>query len=335
MRAQGSVSALLVQPLVAALSASPPLVDTFFRTTNLTPELLTDPDARISPSQFSLAWTGGIRLSGDPRLALGIAASIPPGAFGLVEYVCRTTPTLGEALRQWVRYLNILNDSVKVALIEDGDVVAVRVVADSDPAAPSSHELCFAVLAKRVGEITSPSVAPTLAEFTHRVEGSADYERWFSAPVRFGARATQLLFPRSALCEKLVTADPMLLGILQRLAEDLSEKTPDLPPLTAQVRRAVGTALQSDGASIERVAQSLGLTARSLQRRLKEEGTSFQAVREQVRQELAQRYLGEGLAITEISFLLGFSEPSAFFRAFKRWTGTTPLESRARLTGRN
>ena len=75
-------------------------------------------------------------------------------------------------------------------------------------------------------------------------------------------------------------------------------------------------------------AFGLGLTSRSLQRRLKDEGTAFQTLREDVRRELAQRYLSDGLSIAEISFLLGFSEPSAFFRAFKRWTGKTPLESR-------
>ena len=74
------------------------------------------------------------------------------------------------------------------------------------------------------------------------------------------------------------------------------------------------------------------MTPRSLQRRLKEENTSFNAVREQVRRELTQRYLADNLSISEISFLLGFSEPSAFFRAFKRWTGMTPIEARRAAT---
>jgi AraC-like DNA-binding protein len=79
------------------------------------------------------------------------------------------------------------------------------------------------------------------------------------------------------------------------------------------------------------MAKRLGLTARSLQRRLQDEGTSFQALRDETRRSLADRYLGQGLSVAEISFLLGFSEPSAFFRAFKRWTGLTPVERRASL----
>ena len=75
----------------------------------------------------------------------------------------------------------------------------------------------------------------------------------------------------------------------------------------------------------------MGMTGRSLQRRLRDEGTAFGALRDEVRRELADRYLGEGMSFAEISFMLGFSEPSAFFRAFKRWTGLTPFERRGAL----
>jgi len=329
MRSHASVSALLVQPLVFALGSSPPALEAFFGATDLTPQLLSDPDARVSPAQFCVAWAEGVRLSGDPRIALTIAAAIPSGAFGVVEYLCRAAATVGDALAQWIRYLNILNDAVKVGLVEEGDRAAVRVLVDSEAPTPASHELCFALLATRIRELTSPAVTVLGADFTHRVTDSGAYEKWFQAPLRFGAPFTQLVFPRAALAAPLVTADASLLAILRRLADDLSSRPTADPPLTAQVRRALGAALRTNDAQIERVAQTLGLTARSLQRRLKDEATSFQAIREDVRRELAQRYLDDDLAITEISFLLGFSEPSAFFRAFKRWTGLTPIESRA------
>jgi AraC-like DNA-binding protein len=89
--------------------------------------------------------------------------------------------------------------------------------------------------------------------------------------------------------------------------------------------------LTDDLAQLDGVAKRLGMTGRSLQRRLKDEGTSFQETRDAVRRELADAYLGQGMSFAEISFLLGFAEPSAFFRAFKRWTGVTPLERRATL----
>lgn len=329
MRTHASVSALLVRPLVFSLASSPPALEAFYGATDLTPELLADPDARVSPAQLCVAWAEAVRLSGDPRLALGIASAIPGGAFGIVEYVCRSAATLGAALSQWVRYLNLLNDSVEVGVVEEGGRACVRVLVDSEAPAPAAHELCLAILAARIREITAVQVRVLAAEFTHRVAEGAAYDQWFGAPVRFGAPSTQLVFEQSALAVPLVTADPNLLAILSRLADEKSAQMSGDPPLTAQVRRVLGIALRSNDAQIERVARELGLTARSLQRRLKDEGSSFQSMREDVRRRLAQRYLDDDLAITEISFLLGFSEPSAFFRAFKRWTGLTPVESRA------
>jgi AraC-like DNA-binding protein len=146
----------------------------------------------------------------------------------------------------------------------------------------------------------------------------------------FGAERTQLVMPRAALAASLAPADPAPLAILDRAAGELAQQAQADPPMTGRVRRALHEALRDDDAQVEAVAKQLGLAVRSLQRRLKDEGTSFQAVREDVRRTLAQRYLDDGLSSAEISFLLGFSEPGALARAFKRWTGLTPAESRAR-----
>jgi AraC-like DNA-binding protein len=329
MRTNASVSALLVRPLVLALGSSPQALTAFFGATDLTPEILADADARVSPAQFCVAWAEGARLSGDPHVALSLAGEIPAGAFGIVEYVCRSAPTLGGALTQWVRYLNLLNGAVTVALVEEGERVCVRVVQDSEAPAPHSHELCFALLVARARELTGTALRVSAVDFTHRATDASPYERWFEAPVRFGARVTQLVLPRSSLDTKLLTADPNLLATLAPLADEMRSKTDREPPLTAQVRRLLRTALRTNEAQVEQVARSLGMTGRTLQRRLKDEGTTFQAMREELRRELAEIYLEDDLSISEISFLLGFSEPSAFFRAFKRWTGLTPVESRA------
>lgn len=106
MRSTPSVSTLLVQPLVRALASHPPALDELLLAADLTPELLADPAARVSPAQFRAAWGEGVRLSRDRRLALAVAASLPSGALGIVEYVCRSAATVGDALAQWVRYLN-------------------------------------------------------------------------------------------------------------------------------------------------------------------------------------------------------------------------------------
>jgi AraC-like DNA-binding protein len=324
----GSVSVLLVRPLVASVGSAG--LEAFWGATDLTPQIVADEDARISAAQFCVAWSEAMRLTGNRQLALAIASATPPGAFGIVEYVCRSAPTLGEALRQWVRYLNLLDDAVTVGLVVEGERAYLRVERESEAPAPASHELCWAFVAKYARELSTVPFRVQAVELAHAAPPDpAAYRTWFDAPVVWNAETTQLVMPSAALDASLVSSDPKLLAILTRAADDLAKQSSDEPLLTAQVKRALREALRSDEAQVDVIAKRLGLTGRSLQRRLKDENTSFQAVREDVRRELAHRYLDEGLAIAEISFLLGFSEPSAFFRAFKRWTGQTPVESRA------
>lgn len=325
-----SVSALLVQPLVLAVASAPNALDDFFAATDLTHALIADADARVTPAQLCVAWAQAIRLSGDSTLALRIAEEIPAGAFGVVEYVCRSAPTVGDTLSQWIRYLRILNDAVTVGLVESGDTVHLRVLEDCDARAPASHELCFALVALRIRQLATRPMPLVGVEFSHRAADPAAYERFFGAPVRFGSDTTQLSFPRAALASPMKTADPALLAILTRAADALSMPRSADRPFTAQVRRVLASALRSNEGHVDAVAKRLAVTTRSLQRRMKEEGSSFNAVREEVRRDLAHRYIDEGMALSEVAFLLGFSEPSAFFRAFKRWTGLTPLESKTR-----
>ena len=325
----GAVSVLLVRPVVLAVGSAG--LDAFWGATDLTPQIIADEDARISAAQFCVAWAEGLRLTGDRQLALRIAAAIPPGAFGIVEYVCRSAPTLGEALRQWVRYLNLLDDAVAVALVVEGDRAFLRVERESEAPAPASHELCWALVARYARELSTVPFRLLSVELAHPAPGDvAPYRKWFEAPVVFGAETTQLVMPAAALDASLVSSDPALLAILSRAVAELAKQPSSDPLMTAQVKRVLHEVLRTDDAQVDLVAKRLGLTGRSLQRRLKDEGTSFQTVREEVRRELARRYLDDGLAIAEISFLLGFSEPSAFFRAFKRWTGETPVAHRQR-----
>jgi AraC-like DNA-binding protein len=204
------------------------------------------------------------------------------------------------------------------------------VIRECEVPANGARELCFALVARQARELAGPPFQLLAVDFTHRTIDPVPYRAHFDAPVHFGAPHTQLVIPRAALDAPLASSDPNLLEILTRAADDLHRQRPADATMVSQVARVLREALRTDEAHVDRIAKRLGLTSRSLQRRLKDEGTSFNAVREDVRRQLSRRYLDEGLSIAEISFLLGFSEPSAFFRAFKRWNGMTPLEARHR-----
>lgn len=329
---RASISTVLVRPLVHALMGNPAALAALFAKTDLTPEIVADPEARVSPAQFCVAWAEAIRQSGDLALALRIVEATPPGSFGVVEYVCRSASTMRQALTYWCRYLRILDDAVEVGLVEEGTRSALRVLVESEAPAPASHELCFGLVIARARE-SAPALRVLEVCYTHHSTeaNAARHRAFFGAPVHFGAACTELVFQAADLDVALTTADPNLLEILRATADERRERRTTHLPLTEQVRRVLRVSLGNDDGQLEGVAKRLGMTGRSLQRRLKDEGTSFQAARETMRQELADRYLEEGLSLSEISFLLGFSEPSAFVRAFKRWTGLTPTEHRSRL----
>jgi len=333
MAPSATIDAVLVRPLAAALPAR--ALPAFFESTDLTPQLLAAPEARVSPTQLCVAWAEAMRLSGDPALALRIARATPPGAFGIVEYVCKSAPTLREALRQWVRYLGILDDSVEVGLVPLGPQGALRVLAESVAPAPGAHELCFALIHQRARELLPGTFRIAQVRFSHRAAAAVQVQHraFFGCPVRFGAAHTELVFDAAVLDAPLTSADPNLLAILlPAAAREAQRGKPSADALfTEQVRRALRQALRDGEVGLEPVARGLGLTGRSLQRRLAAEGTAFAPLRDETRRGLADQYIAQGLSISEVSFLLGFSEPSAFFRAFKRWTGLTPFERREAL----
>lgn len=337
MASTANISAVLVRPLALALAASPAALAAFWRSTDLTPEIVADPEARVSPAQLCVAWAEATRLANDPALALKIADATPQGAFGIVEYVCRSAPTLRDALAQWVRYLGILDDAVEVALVDAKDGLALRVTVESEAPAPASHELCFALVLRNAQRIVTTPLAPVTVRFTHSASSvvASRHRAFFGGAVEFSAKRTEIVFAKADADATLATADASLLEILVLAAQKQRATTTTDPPLVDQVKRALGRALTSNDAQLAPVAKAMGMTARSLQRRLQDEGASFQSLRDETRKVLADRYLSEGLSLAEISFLLGFSEPSAFFRAFKRWTGLTPFERRASLPPRS
>ncbi len=336
MASTANISVMLVRPLVVALVQSPAALAAFWRSTDLTSEIVADAEARVSPAQFCVAWAEATRLANDPALALTIADATPQGAFGIVEYVCRSAPTLRDALAQWVRYLGILDDAVEVALVDAKDGLALRVTVESEAPAPASHELCFALVLRNAQRMVTTPLAPVTVRFTHSVSPAVAlrYRAFFGGIVELGAKRTEIVFAKADADAKLATADANLLAILVPTAQRQRASLTTDPPFVDQVKRALGRALTSDDAQLVTVASAMGMTARSLQRRLQDEGASFQSLRDETRKALADRYLSEGLSLAEISFLLGFSEPSAFFRAFKRWTGLTPIERRASLPPR-
>src|SRR6185295_12787423 len=191
-------------------------------------------------------------------------------------------------------------------------------------------EMTLATVTTLCRNIASPDFAPTFVEFQHDAPRDiSEHSQLFRCPVEFGAPSNKLTFPSSFLSLPIAKADASLCALLDRHAEELLAKFPPQHSLVDQVRSIITAELRGGDPSLEHVADKLSLTPRTLQRKLQDLGTSHNEMLDQMRRQLAMRYLREReMAICEVAYLLGFSESSSFHRAFKRWTGVTPKEFR-------
>jgi len=176
--------------------------------------------------------------------------------------------------------------------------------------------------------------APTLREVRMVCEPPADtvaYERVFQAPVRFGADQNALTI-RAVLDAPMPTSDPALVSVLEGYADSLLDNLPAMGSLVASVAGLIRQGLSEGPPGVDQLSRQLAISPRTLRRRLREEDTSVSAIVTQVRHQLALEYLSSGdISASEIAYLLGFSDPTAFQRAFKRWQGCAPIEHRRRM----
>jgi AraC-like DNA-binding protein len=269
-----------------------------------------------------------------PAVGIEAAQSLDRGAFAVVEYLMRTSPDLSHALDQLVRYERLLG-STPVFTMERDTVVQLRRVRDYEP-----DDVVEAVIAEFAlgsvlvigGNATARPWHPTLVRFTHAapLDVSA-HERLFRCPVEFEAPHTELVIARGVLDTPMAEADSRLHALLRECGRALIGDVEHYAEVSFDVRQHIGDLLPRGQLTLRAVAERLAMSTRTLQHRLRAEGASFSELVDGVRTTLAQRYLVERrLSVPDIAALLGYGDASAFHRAFKRWTGLTPRQFRAR-----
>ena len=327
-----SLSIRSVQPILMYIAARGYDSTAFLKSNGVDPSIFQDPEARLPHGVAISLWTAAGRLTNDPNLGLHVAAGIRPGTYGVLDYAVRTCETLEEGLRRLALYHRFLHDVAETRLSEDRNRAMLSHHLPLPGGAPRPVSECVAagwLLASR--QATGLNFIPLEVRFPHRApDDISEHEQLFGCKLQFGWERTELVFARELLNATLVKADPALQAILEAQLVDLIQKLPKAEATTDAVRRHLASELAKGQPTLEQIAPRLRMSSRTLRRHLDEEGTSFREILNDVRRELASRYLLEGrLAIGEIAFLLGFSEPSAFHRAFKQWTGHAPHAYRA------
>jgi len=327
-----TVQAKAVEKIVNAAAAHGTIAETLYRAVNLDPSVLHDPDNRIPFAQLVALYEKAAELTGDADFGLHLGQNITPTAFDVVGYCALNSSTLGAAFMRVARYHSIWTDGALFTLETANNTSAIvySYVDTSMHEHRQDAEMTLATVTTLCRNIASPDFAPTTVEFQHDAPAdTSEHEKLFRCPIEFRAPSNKLSFPTGFLSLPIAKADASLCALLDRHAEELLAKFPPRDSLVDQVRSIITGELRGGDPSLERVADQLNLTPRTLQRKLQELGASHHEVLEQMRRQLAIQYLRErDMAICEVAYLLGFSESSSFHRAFKRWTGLTPKEFR-------
>jgi AraC-like DNA-binding protein len=282
-----------------------------------------DPEAPIPVSRVSDFLDALAVSTGTPHIALELARAVPRGAAGLVDYCFGAAATLFEALLRIANLTYLVGDVYRYELHCEGELSRLVQVNPAPPRAVMA--LLQGMVAVRVREASREHVRFAAVRFVGDPPGQpAAYDRFFGVRVDFRAAADELVFPTGLLHAPLLTADPTLLRVLRSHPQLRRPRAPREDPLLGRVREQIRARLPGACHAAD-VARRLGMSTRSLQRKLGELGTSLSDLVDEVRRTLAMTFLErEGVLLADVAARLGFSGLPAFYRAFRRWTGQSP-----------
>jgi AraC-like DNA-binding protein len=269
----------------------------------------------------------------DPFLGFHLGLLPDLRELGLIYYVLASSDTFGEAWRRGARYTGMINEGISLRY-RDGDEIWMEIGYVGVPRHIDRHqiEFCMTALVRLCRQLTGRELLPGCVRFAHhRNQDASELSAFFGCKVEFGMRADIVAFEAAVRSLPILTADPYLNELLIANAEEALARRPrPHASFRSEVENAMAQRLPHGSARAGDIARTLGVSQRTLARRLAAEGATFSDVLEGLRSDLALRYLtDDGLTISQVAWLVGYQEISAFTHAFKRWTGMTPREARA------
>jgi len=262
----------------------------------------------------------------DSALGLHLATQVNPREVGLLFYVASAAKTVGEALALFERYFRIVNEAVRLKLLEvpHGTNLQVGFVGLSRHHAQQNAEFGIAVILKALREVVGHNIRPTKVGFMlGHASNLREFKRFYGCPVEFRASSDCLEFSARTLALPLVTEDPILLETLKPICDAASRKRGTRKgTLRALVENEVQRALPHGDIRKSSIAKALGISARTLLRRLADEGVTYVEVVDDLRRTLALQYLKDpSISLSQIAWLLGYERSTSFNHALRRWTG--------------
>lgn len=305
------------------------------RGTGLAPRSVDDPKTRTSIGQYLTACGNAVKLTADPSIPLLVGKRMHLSAYGAYGFALLCSGTARESFNLALKYHALATPTLKISWYETADYFVWTLPADIP--VPASTEVKRFLVAQQLAqhyihgkEIVGPDCAPLRAALASAPAGDGEvFERHFECPVSFGQPRNELFYSRSVLDQIPRMTNRVTAALMRENCESLLEKSDELSDVPGEVFRRM---MENPGEfpTMERIASSMGMTPRTLRRRLSANNKSFSDIFDDVRKVLALEYLkATKITVEEVAELLGFADAANFRKSFKRWTGKRPSECRA------
>ncbi|MGH8461113.1 MAG: AraC family transcriptional regulator [Stenotrophobium sp.] len=291
---------------------------------------------QVPAAEYLAMLETAVAATADPDLGLKVGISIQPRHLGVVGYILMCCADMAEALAQYDRYVRLVHGIGRPLVVRRGNTVEMPLDWPEDSIPPPALAQLIMTTRARMGRLlTGHDEKPFDVSFQFaRPRDAGLYEKFFGGRVRFAQRRTRLSFPAAYLQLPIMMADAEMSGVIRAQAEALLRGLTDEPEFLRALKAALSQGMVVGRAAAADAAAALGISSRTLHRRLEQYNCAFREVLDGIRRERAEHYLSKPQpTLAEVAFMLGYTEQSAFQHAFKRWTGLTPGNFRLRALG--
>lgn len=325
------VSVGIVTQLVRYLRHLQVDVDRLFRSQNIDPGILSSPDARIPIELYFSLEDEAAQLTQDPYFGLHIGELFEVGNWNILGFMMMNCRTLGEAFAKADRYSKIIGNLIQPSALLR--YKKVKLVLSTPPNAPQMSRHCFesalASIIQLARSLSGQDISPMEVGFTSPLPDSTEeYTRVFRCPVHFQQKECYMLLDIRIGNIPVKLPNPDLLKYFEDYAQEYLSTVETQGTVTQEVLKQILLHLDGKSLTVAQVAKEMNISTRTLQMQLRHEGTDFSTLLQDTRLKLAIRHLKENRTVEDITYMLGFTDPSVFRKAFKNWTGYTPRQYR-------
>ncbi len=326
-----AISVNLLSQMFTYLDSLKVDIDTFLRSLNVDPATVRSFDTHIPIETYLLIQDEAAEYVNDPHFGLHMGEFAEAGSWSILGYMMMNCKNLGEAFEKSERYSRIIGNFIETRA--EQKLNKIKVIFFTPPHTPEMSRHCFdasiSSSVRMMRSLTGADINPLEVTFTCAEPASrSEYERFFQCPVLFGQKDNSFTLDMSLVNTPIPMANPGLLEYFEKYAENFLAELDRKNEHTRVVTKIILAQLDDEEMSINKVAKEMAVSVRTLQKRLESEGVVFSDLYKEIRQRLAKKYLRENYTVEQITYLLGFSEPSVFRKAFKKWSGVTPREYR-------